>query len=292
MLLEHTASLKPVERFYALDAVRGFLALSVAIGHLVYWKGAGANFPLSFILAVDFFFVLSGFVLAHSFYSSRDKTQWIQTFPVRRAARLFPLYAVCVLVTYALAVGQYGFGILDDNPHTLIAWLLMLQGTGLVPVDLIVGGGTSMGIAWAVSIEMWLALLVFMLVYILHEHTAALLLFLLLAYAVSAVLLVTYSPHYMNVHYEKIGPVPFGVLRGLIGFGLGIVAYIIRASLNTPRMTSLYEVGLVCLLVAMFGYKGYDKNFEFSAPLIFALFVILFSYNGGVVSNLLAARPF
>ena len=238
------SSVQQTERFHALDSVRGFLALSVAVGHLVYWMGRGAHYPLSFILSVDFFFVLSGFVLAHSFYSARDKAEWIRRFPIRRAVRLFPLYAVCVVTIYSLFAMFKGLDAISGNTYTLAAWLLMLQGTGLVPVDLGIAGGTPMGIAWALSIEMWVALLVFMLVYILHEKTATLLLIFLFLYAVCGVVLETYSPHFMNVHYDKIGAVPFGVLRGIIGFGLGIVAYLIRENVNRPGNTTWAELDL------------------------------------------------
>ena len=188
------SSVQQTERFHALDSVRGFLALSVAVGHLVYWMGRGAHYPLSFILSVDFFFVLSGFVLAHSFYSARDKAEWIRRFPIRRAVRLFPLYAVCVVTIYSLFAMFKGLDAISGNTYTLAAWLLMLQGTGLVPVDLGIAGGTPMGIAWALSIEMWVALLVFMLVYILHERTATLLLVILFLYAVCGVVLENLQP--------------------------------------------------------------------------------------------------
>ena len=50
------------ERFECLDSLRYFLAVAVILGHAVGWDNAVRHGAL----AVDFFFVLSGFVLARS----------------------------------------------------------------------------------------------------------------------------------------------------------------------------------------------------------------------------------
>ncbi len=79
------------KRFVALDGLRGVAALAVAIGHL--WPG----FPNT-ALAVDFFFMLSGFVLVHS-YAQRftQGLQFTQYF-IARCIRLLPLIVVGTLI--------------------------------------------------------------------------------------------------------------------------------------------------------------------------------------------------
>src|SRR5579875_2348671 len=58
------------ERFVVLDGLRGVAALAVLAGHA---QDFSLIYPPHFFLSVDFFFVLSGFVLAHS-YGERLRT--------------------------------------------------------------------------------------------------------------------------------------------------------------------------------------------------------------------------
>jgi peptidoglycan/LPS O-acetylase OafA/YrhL len=78
-----------------LDSVRGILALTVTICHCLVWCGA-APAPQFANLAVDGFFILSGYVLAQS-YDGR-----FVTLLARRFIRLWPVYALCLTIGYAL----------------------------------------------------------------------------------------------------------------------------------------------------------------------------------------------
>lgn len=77
-------------RYQLLDALRGVAALAVVCQHLgAVWQ-LGDIAPQSF-LAVDFFFVLSGFVIAHA-YRNRLKTKLSPFgFLITRFVRLYPL---------------------------------------------------------------------------------------------------------------------------------------------------------------------------------------------------------
>jgi peptidoglycan/LPS O-acetylase OafA/YrhL len=85
--------------FHSLDAARGVAAIAVVVyhSHLLL----GAQWFESGFLAVDFFFGLSGFVLAHA-YGTRLASRRMSTreFMVARLIRLYPLY----LLSMALIV--------------------------------------------------------------------------------------------------------------------------------------------------------------------------------------------
>ena len=94
--------------FRVLDAWRGVAALLVALFHLNLY---GAIYSLEFVrnayLFVDFFFVLSGFVITHS-YSDRLKTvEDVRSFAIKRLGRIWPLHAV-VLVAFVAIEGTKG----------------------------------------------------------------------------------------------------------------------------------------------------------------------------------------
>jgi peptidoglycan/LPS O-acetylase OafA/YrhL len=76
-------------RFVALDGLRGVAALVV-----VAWHAGATRFIPGGYLAVDLFFVLSGFVLAYAF---EDRLGW-RTFMIARLKRLYPLYAAGMTV--------------------------------------------------------------------------------------------------------------------------------------------------------------------------------------------------
>ncbi|WP_081812220.1 acyltransferase family protein [Hyphomonas chukchiensis] len=76
-------------RFIVLDGLRGAAALLVISDHIpsVIW-----NIAPSRALAVDFFFVLSGFVLAHAYGDRLSSSMSVRAFMTRRLIRLYPLY--------------------------------------------------------------------------------------------------------------------------------------------------------------------------------------------------------
>lgn len=82
--------------FLVLDALRGVAAISVALYHACAIFGATQLLPKAF-LAVDFFFLLSGIVVAHA-YEERLKKGEIVKYLERRAIRLYPmiLFGACI----------------------------------------------------------------------------------------------------------------------------------------------------------------------------------------------------
>lgn len=90
------------QRFAILDGMRGLAALAVIADHVP------SDFMTALLpgryLAVDFFFVLSGFVLAHVYAQRlKDKMSFGEFMRVR-IVRLYPLYIVGTLAGAALAL--------------------------------------------------------------------------------------------------------------------------------------------------------------------------------------------
>ena len=96
----------PTKRFAVLDAWRGVCALSVAGTHFI--EAVQIRVPVfvpnSWVL-VDFFFVLSGFVIVHAYGGKVSDAPSALTFLVRRFGRLWPLHvftlAVLILIEFA-----------------------------------------------------------------------------------------------------------------------------------------------------------------------------------------------
>lgn len=91
-------------RFYALDGIRGFAALAVAVYHYSAINGL-AVFPG--FLAVDLFFVLSGFVIALSYADKLERGLGVSGFMTLRLERLYPLWLLggLIALVHFLAMG-------------------------------------------------------------------------------------------------------------------------------------------------------------------------------------------
>ncbi|MBW9060772.1 acyltransferase family protein [Agrobacterium pusense] len=108
------------ERFILLDGIRGVAALFIVHRHAEQFFGRD---PASSYLAVDLFFALSGFVLAHAYgVRLRDGAITPGFFMKARFARLYPLYvlALALMVAYFICLYVLGLPTPIDDLHRLI----------------------------------------------------------------------------------------------------------------------------------------------------------------------------
>jgi len=91
----------PLNRYETLDALRGVAALAVVMFHLGVVKLEPGVMPHGY-LAVDFFFVLSGFVIAHAYGRALTGGLGFGAFFRKRLVRLYPLAAAGVLMGLAV----------------------------------------------------------------------------------------------------------------------------------------------------------------------------------------------
>ncbi|MBP3483399.1 MAG: acyltransferase [Alistipes sp.] len=112
MALESYAASKP--RYEILDGLRGVAAMTVVVFHLfeTYAASASSQIINHGYLAVDFFFVLSGFVVGYA-YDDRWDRMSIWDFFKRRLVRLHPM----VIMGTVLGACFYFFGQGDVFPH-------------------------------------------------------------------------------------------------------------------------------------------------------------------------------
>lgn len=82
--------MKAPHRFSTLDGMRGIAALAVMLHHFTQHTSFRAFSGSS--LAVDLFFCLSGFVIAHSYLNRLKETISFGGFMLRRAVRLYPMF--------------------------------------------------------------------------------------------------------------------------------------------------------------------------------------------------------
>ena len=116
-------------RYVALDGLRGIAAIFVVIYHM----GAveSLSYPLSSAyLAVDLFFLLSGFVLSHAYGPRFARGMTFAQFMQRRLARLYPSYIVGLLLGIAV------FFITAQIVRIDRFWIAVVTGLLLIPLPI------------------------------------------------------------------------------------------------------------------------------------------------------------
>jgi peptidoglycan/LPS O-acetylase OafA/YrhL len=144
------------KRYFTLDGLRGIAALLVVVFHTGYRLGSWM--PRFGYLAVDLFFLLSGFVLAVSYEPRLSAGMGLKSFFVARTIRLYPVYFIGLILgglvaplnlLWPMPVGEIGSG-----------ELLGLFGlpSGAKHADLIFPVNVPL---WSIFFEFWLANLTF-----------------------------------------------------------------------------------------------------------------------------------
>ena len=202
--------MKP-SRMYALDGARGLAAFSILVFHVA---GSSNSIFGNLYIAVDFFFALSGFVLAPAIARVRDFNK-AGRFLVSRFIRIFPMVLAIVLFTATydliIIVKHWSLGEPTTTPiilsiPTLLISLLMLQifYSPAILVDYPV---------WSLSAE-WVANIGVTLFQIFSTKAKY------LSLAVGAVLIIT-SAACESELLNQLG-------RALWGFSFGLIAFDFR----------------------------------------------------------------
>jgi peptidoglycan/LPS O-acetylase OafA/YrhL len=276
-------------RFRALDAWRGVCAGLVVLFHVPVLHTA-KDWPAfaNLQLGVDFFFVLSGFVISHAYQDRLASSAEARGFIVARFRRLWPMHVVVLAAFVALELAKLAYAGINPSfgieaapfsagraPLEILTNLAFLQSFGLHP------GLSWNGPAWSIAVEFWTSV-VFLAVVLwwprLRRET-----FLALALG-SALLLALVSPTTLFVSSD------WGFVRCLLGFAIGCLVYDLRLRYTLPaRLLGWYEAGIALVAFAFMALVP-QGLLHLLAPLVFGALVFVFSFEGGPTSALLRTR--
>ena len=250
----------------SLTPLRGVAALAVLLFH--------AGVPIRGYLAVDLFFMLSGFVLMHA-YGDIDPRSGYGSFVKARLARIYPVHLLMILFLLPF------FGINERfSASALVQNLLLVQGPWYAPAGPSVSWNDA---AWSLSVE-WHAYLLFPLVapFIARQSARTLRLI-----AIACLVIV----EGLEFHLGTIGIVasPLVLVRGLPEFALGMILY---RFFTDPAVRRHFESDAVCLAVcaALIGAHLVSRN---DALLLLLLPLLLFTCaaNDGRFASVLCGAP-
>jgi peptidoglycan/LPS O-acetylase OafA/YrhL len=281
------------QRFEALDSWRGVCALLVALFHFPLAGPIGESaFVRGSFLFVDFFFVLSGFVIAHACSQRVHTGQGLAQFMVTRFGRLFPLHAFMLAAFVGFEVLRLAVPQLTGGEpafsgafslDTLPANFALLHGLGIH--DHLSWNAPS----WSISTELFAYVFFGLAVLALGKKSLGVF---ALAAVAGPLILFKYSPDFMDATYD------LGLIRCLYGFSAGVLTHALlagkidrgpetREALWTWTLAELTVIGAVILFVATMALNAGGLI----APPLFAFAVALFAHEGGYVSRLMKTKP-
>jgi len=115
-----------VQRYATLDGLRGVAAVVVLCYHTHVFPGSAAIAPHGY-LAVDFFFMLSGFVIAGAYQRKLEAGFTVADFASQRVIRLYPVALAGILLGALRLVSHYLISPADAEPAQWIALAVLLN---------------------------------------------------------------------------------------------------------------------------------------------------------------------
>jgi len=269
-----------------LTGLRFYLAFWVAIYHLpglidvaylnaVIKKG---------YLAVDIFFVLSGYILTHvyiQFFTSSVKGQNITIFVKKRFAKIYPVH----LATLIAAIVYYNMLNLVIHPQKELAYdqishhALLIHSWGML--DVVSWNFPS----WSISAEWFAYIFIFPLSFTIYRLFG----FRLFSVIIFAGLILFFCYTEYTVNGSIVTQMEFGLIRVSTEFMYGIFAYLFLKNFNarnpSTRMLTYalwFGAGFSIFLI---NYTRFDYYFILAIPF---LFFLLHKSKSKVISNIFA----
>ena len=291
-------------RLEHIDGLRGIFALAVAIMHL----NRNLIVPGAY-LAVDFFFVLSGFILT-LVYLPRVGKMTLGDFACARFSRLWPLHMFTILLyvaiyTLAVYLEKGTFKLHPNWPgndfRTFVENVLLIQSIGFQKTI------TWNYPSWSISVEFFVNMVLFLVLGgLLVSKTKAKVLVMLGLTITFCMLVLNYNLSHLGTKKAIVTQWAFflnaGLLRGFAGIFLGVfVALFVKFwdehnSLILSPVAILFKSALeVTLLATLFYIIMFHSQTEvdFITTYLFAILLVLLSIGSvSPLRSILSLKPF
>lgn len=284
--METEDKLTRTHHYLVLDSLRGVCACIVALFHF-RTHGVISNLPFvtKGYLFVDFFFVLSGFVITASYRNRLAGGFSAIRFLGLRLGRVYPLhlFMLAVFIAFELFFAVAMPHAADRQPF---AGTDAPAGIGyaLLLVQIFVGASAQWNVpSWSIAAEFW-TYAVFTAVFKLAGR-ALVPICVVLALGGLAILSVA-TDRYIAVFHD------WALVRCIAGFSLGVLAEHVfrRMPPLDRRVATVVEFALVAVL---FWYVSTASGiYTLAAPPLFMVVVVVFAGQAGLFSKALTTWPF
>ena len=252
-------------KIYHLESLRGIAALSVAIFHFKIGSLLNNEFTNNAWIMVDFFFLLSGYVMALNYGSKLVSIRQALVFQWKRLVRLYPLHIAMLFIYLAIECAKYVFeakvGAATTTPaFTTNNWLSFLQNIFLIQ-NLVNTHLTWNYPSWSISAEFYTYILFASLVLLMQKAGNLKLLLYILIIAFAA----------FKIYQSDMQSAQIGIYRCLLSFFIGVIVFQLETHLKA-EVPPWFSLLVTVLTVTLVCYAG-----SFSNALLL-LFPIVFSF--------------
>lgn len=258
-----------------LTSLRGFAAIMVVFYHFRNEFGNTLNIDYytgyfyKGYMWVDFFFILSGFVISFKYYNNFYLTKCradVATFLIKRLARIYPLHLTMLFLFLPMEVLKLALQSHAAPAFSINSFPAVLTNLLLMQAWHLHHSVTWNHPAWSISAE-WAAYLLFPLLVPLVLRAGRLASWALAAGLLSGITWLTL----VAGHGELSSVMPdFGAVRGVLGFTLGMQIYRLWRS-NSPQGLRAWAGSGLSLATALIAV-GAALHFKAFDPLIILLF--------------------
>jgi len=266
--------------FSGLNVLRFFAAFAVLVFHSAQWYHYKFDTPFKMFLhnlpiAVDFFFIISGFLIIYLLLIEKHKTGSIslKNFYVRRFLRIFPLYYLIILIAFLFL----------QTPHDVVNWDKFLYFCGNF---WLIGENSwtlsALNPLWSINIEEHFYLVVPVLVMITPVKFLKYLFgfIILLSFGFRFYATKTIPDNWMTIYMHTFSQMDLLAMGGLLAL------YHFKHKLRFNFSAALYLVLLFgfIILMTLVDSKDYSnlyfatvKKYLFAIPLLFLLIFFVFN---------------
>ena len=268
-------------RFEVLDSFRGIAAIMVAIYHFnIIGMINSINLIKNSWLFVDFFFVLSGFIISHGYLNRINNMENLKLFIYKRFLRIYPLHFFMLLLFIPYAIGGVLLNFDFGDRFSISAFfqnIFLVQSLGFNNVE------TWNIPSWSISAEFYTYIFFGLICLIFPILKNKLFLGLIFSF-VSFIVLYSYSS--MSDTHD------LAFFRCTFSFFLGCSGFFIFANVKytTNNFIELFVLFIFCFYFSFVIDSG--SLMAFFSPILFLFIILVFVKEFGFISSLLKIHFF
>ena len=274
-----------------INGLRAICSILIIMFHfeLYYSLSNKPIFSASYI-AVEFFFILSGFLVCKSYVEKNRKN--VSDAISTKVKKMYPAYITALIMLVSIyAIKWHGFNYLNwfnenSNNTSFISELFMVQTTGVAKFIYLNGP------AWYVSALIINTGIIVALTNIFKKFSKYI--FLIISIGIYSYFFI--NDYSMSPNYFVLGIISSAILRGLAGMSLGCFIYFINqkhSSLFTKMNNYIFnalEIIMFVFFMSLTLFRTPDK-FNFLILIPSALLILMMFSKDGILDKFLGIKP-